>query len=195
LDANDSPHRQEPISVKKLLKGDGCWTTRKVILSWLIDTIRQTISLPPHRVDRFLEILTLVPPHQTRTTLTKWQQLLGELHCMLLGIPGARGLFSHLQAAFQHHDGKRICLSTEVHAALKDFRWLARDLARRPTRLAEILPTPKATLGACDAARTGMGGVAIVPLSVAPRAPYARTLTADTSHEADPIAASLLVPG
>ena len=197
LDAGDSPHRQEPISVKKLLKGDGCWTTRKVILGWLIDTVQQTIALPPHRVARFLDILTSVPLHQKRITLTKWQQLLGELRSMLLGIPGARGLFSHLQEAFRHHDGKRIRLSSAVHAALTDFRWLARDLARRPTRLAEILPTPDAALGACDAARAGMGGVAFVPLNVAPRAPYARALThlstADTSNGADPIAASSLV--
>jgi hypothetical protein len=31
---------------KKLLKGDGCWTTRKVVLGWLLDTVRQTIELP-----------------------------------------------------------------------------------------------------------------------------------------------------
>jgi hypothetical protein len=52
LEPGDSPHRQEPISVKKLLKGDGCWTTRKVVLGWLIDTVRHTVELPPHRVDR-----------------------------------------------------------------------------------------------------------------------------------------------
>jgi hypothetical protein len=26
------PHHQEPISVKKLLKGDGCWSTTKLLL-------------------------------------------------------------------------------------------------------------------------------------------------------------------
>ena len=38
--------RPEAISLKKLLKGDGSWTTRKVLLGWLVDTIRQTIELP-----------------------------------------------------------------------------------------------------------------------------------------------------
>ena len=34
----DSPFRQEPISVKKLKKGDADWDTQKTILSWDVDT-------------------------------------------------------------------------------------------------------------------------------------------------------------
>ena len=94
--------------------------TWKVVLGWLINTICQTIELPPHRVDRFLEILASVPPDQTRIALTKWQQLLGELRSMALGLPGAQGLFSHLQEAFRHHDGKRVQLNRGVHAAVSD---------------------------------------------------------------------------
>jgi len=90
LTADDGPHPQEPISTKKLSKGDGCWATRKVILGWLIDTVRQTIVLPPHRIERLMEILSLVPPQQKRISLLKWQKLLGELRSMLLGIPGAK---------------------------------------------------------------------------------------------------------
>jgi hypothetical protein len=35
LDSSDPEARQEPVSVKKLLKGDACWTTRKQVLGWL----------------------------------------------------------------------------------------------------------------------------------------------------------------
>jgi hypothetical protein len=136
------------------------------VLGWLIDTVRQTIELPPHRVDRFLEILASVPPDQKCIALTKWHQLLGELRSMALGLPGSQGLFSHLQAAFRHHDGKWVRLTRGVHASLANFQWLARDLASCPTRLAKILPTPKPAIGACDAARTSMGGIAFVPHSV-----------------------------
>ena len=38
LDPEDSPHRREPISVKKLLKGDCSWSTIKLVLGWIIDT-------------------------------------------------------------------------------------------------------------------------------------------------------------
>lgn len=40
---------------------------------------------------------------------------------------------------------------------------LASDLASRPTRIAEILPTAPAFVGSCDAAKVGMGGVWIPP--------------------------------
>jgi hypothetical protein len=168
LDSTDSPHRQEPASVKKLLKGDAFWATRHIILGWLVDTVRLTIELPPHRVARLLEILASIAPNQKRIRVTQWHQLLGELRSMLLGIPGAQGLFSVLQEAFRHTTDNRVRLSSAVHAFLDDFRWLAQDLTSRPTRLAEILPQDPAAVGAVDAAGAGMGGVWYVE-STAPR--------------------------
>ena len=47
LDPDDNPHRQEPASIKKLLKGDGAWDTRKIILGWIIDTMNGKIEPPP----------------------------------------------------------------------------------------------------------------------------------------------------
>ena len=60
LDEKDSPTRSEPISVKKLKKGDCTWDTCKVVLGWLLDTIAQTIQLPLHRVHRLSEICQCV---------------------------------------------------------------------------------------------------------------------------------------
>jgi hypothetical protein len=46
---SNHPFHQEPILVKKLLQGDGCWSTSKVMLGWwLIDMVWQTLELPPH---------------------------------------------------------------------------------------------------------------------------------------------------
>jgi hypothetical protein len=45
LEANDSPSRKEPASVKKLLQGNACWATRKVILGWIIDTLARSSSV------------------------------------------------------------------------------------------------------------------------------------------------------
>jgi hypothetical protein len=39
LDSKDPAARREPISVKKLLLGDACWTTNKKILGWILDTL------------------------------------------------------------------------------------------------------------------------------------------------------------
>ena len=54
--ALDEPHRNKAVSLKKLLKGDISWDTRKVILGCIIDTVRQTIKLPPHRKELLAKI-------------------------------------------------------------------------------------------------------------------------------------------
>jgi hypothetical protein len=160
LEKSDGPHRKEPASVKKLKQGDGYWCTRKMVLGWIIDTVQMTIELPPHRMARLQTLLASIPPHQKRTTVKKWQQLLGELRSMTLALPGSRGLFSLLQEALRHHSDGRIRLSQGVHHAISDFHWLANELATRPTRLFEIVPQPEPELlGAADASGLGMGGV------------------------------------
>lgn len=78
---------------------------------------------------------------------------------MVLGIPGGRGLFSTLQAAFKQPDTGRLRLTPEIHDFLADFRWLAKDLHRQKTRLTELVPQPPISIGACDASGLGMGGV------------------------------------
>jgi hypothetical protein len=162
LETHDPPSRQEPASVKKMLKGDACWATVKVILGWLVDTVRGTIELPPHRAERLQELL-LDALGRKRVSLKHWQQLLGELRSMVLAIPGGEGLFSHLQGAIRQSAQKRVRLTTLVHHQLADFKFLADDLGRRPTRIAEIVPTDATHVGASDASRGGMGGVWLPP--------------------------------
>jgi hypothetical protein len=159
LDDQDNVHRQE-------LKGDATWATRKIVLGWLLDTFAMPIQLPAHRVTRLFELLDSIAPKQRRTTVNKWQNLLGELRYMVLCIPGGKGLFSVLQEALRTKcdQGTRIRLSSAVHLILADFRWIAADLTCRPTSIAEIIPKYKPyTLGAQGAAATGMGGIHFVP--------------------------------
>jgi hypothetical protein len=152
------------VAVKKLCNGDAGWTTQKIILGWIVDTAHLTLELPPHRLDRLYELLASVPESCKRISAKRLHKLLGELRSMLLAFPGARGLFSTLQEAFRHPtaDG-RLKFSPALHDFLNNFRWLAHDLATRPTRIAELTPLPESTLGACDATGLGMGGVHFVP--------------------------------
>jgi hypothetical protein len=160
LEPGDKPTRQEPASVKKLRKGDGFWETRKLVLGWILDTLRMTIELPPHRLERLEEILNSIPRTQKRTSVRKWQQVLGELRSMAIAIPGSHGMFSLLQEALRRQADKRLRLSRGVHDCLDDFRWLFANLSERPTRLYELVPQPEPVLlGAGDACGRGMGGV------------------------------------
>ena len=84
---------------------------------------------------------------------------------MSIALPGSIGLFPLLQEAFCHEDStrSRLNLSKLLHGFLEDFCWLATDVATQPTRIAEFVPDPvPATIGACDAAGTGMGGIHFV---------------------------------
>jgi hypothetical protein len=159
VDPGESIFRNEPSSVKKMLQGNANWSTCKTILGWIINTVATTISLPYRRLQRLADILAEIPLSQKRTSVKQWHQILGELRSMALAIPGAQGLFSHMQDALCHEDPKgRLALRRGVHDALHDFRLLHDDLARRPTRHYELIPLAPTLLGSHDASGKGAGG-------------------------------------
>ena len=172
LQPGDNPFRQEPVSVKKLRKGDCSWSTIKLVLGWVIDTTAMTIQLPQHRVDRLVEILHSIPPHQKRTSVKKWHSILGELRSMSLALPGSRHMFSRLQNALSESDGNRISLKKGVHQALDDFKWLANDISSRATRIAELVPLLSSAEGHHDASGVGAGGVWFPGANIHPREGY-----------------------
>ena len=158
--------RKEPISEKKLGKGDDSWSTYKTILGWDVDTQAMTIALPPHRKERLMAILDAVL-HRKRVSVQTWHKLLGELRSMSLAVSGSDGCFSFLQHALKPL-AKRIKITAPVRHQLLDFRWLADNVSSRPTHLAEIVPTPPTYFGTVDASGRGMGGVWFPPGPPAP---------------------------
>ena len=151
--------RQDPISTKKLRKGDACWSTRKVVLGWVIDTLRGTVELPPHRRQRLQDLLHELHLRR-RVSRATWHRFLGELRSMAMGLPGVIGLFSQLQTVLANHTDKhRVRIHQAARDAIHDTKLLLLDVGRRPTRLNELFPTIPWAVGACDAAKAGMGGV------------------------------------
>ena len=59
---------------------------------------------------------------------------------MDIDLPGVRGLFSHMQEALRHMEGKGVTMTKGVYQALTDFRWLADNLSRCPTIMYELVP-------------------------------------------------------
>lgn len=90
LSPADRSSRKEPVSVKKLRQGDACWSTRKVVLGWDLDTVAGTLCLPPHRLDRLYALLDAFLPTRKRVPIADWHRLLGELRSMAPALPGAR---------------------------------------------------------------------------------------------------------
>jgi hypothetical protein len=87
-----------------------------------------TLTLPGSRLQRLATILAVNPRSPKRLSIKRWHRLLGELWSMSLAIPGARGLFSHLQAALASQQQDRLRLARRFHDALDNFRWLRDDL-------------------------------------------------------------------
>ena len=154
----DEKHRNEAVSLKKLLKGDGSWATRKLILGWLIDTVRQTLELPAYRKEALAEIFTELAG-KNRVSNKRWMEILGKLRFVSVAIPGTGSLFTALQGALTKANGNRIRITRQLRDHIQAFASLAASLSSRPTHLAEIIPQDPSFVGTTDAAKAGMGGV------------------------------------
>jgi hypothetical protein len=119
--------RNEAVSLKKLLMGDGSWSTRKLMLGWILDTVRQTLELPPHRHAELTSIFADLS-HAHRVSFKRWQQALGKLRFVSVAIPGSPGLFSTLQWAHNKANGNRVRVNRFVRDCLDSFGRLAADL-------------------------------------------------------------------
>ena len=156
--AADEPHRNEAASIKKLKAGDGSFATRKVILGWILDLLRQQLELPAHRKELLAQIFTDLA-NRKRVSYKKWQRYLGLLRFVAEAIPGSKGLFCSLQLALTKSRENRIRITKGLRHHLDTFASLAASLSHRPTHLAEIVPQEPSYLGTVDAAKAGMGGV------------------------------------
>ena len=88
---------------------------------------------------------------------------------MALALPGARGLFSQMQEALCHVKVKRVTLSPGVHDALENFKWLAEDVAKRPTRMYKLVPLRPTVDGYHDSSGYMCGGVVLPGPTATPR--------------------------
>jgi len=159
---------KDPISEKKLLKGDGRWDTRKEILGYLLDGVARTIQLPADRADALLKELRAVLKKQ-RVQLKRFRSLVGRLQHAARILPAARAFFTPLYNALKGlPDSIGLSRAGEVRHALLDVAVVIRDLSRRPTHVTELTQQPLDYTGYCDASAFGAGGVwfgANAPLS------------------------------
>jgi hypothetical protein len=111
---------------------------------------------------------------------------------MMLALPGARGLFSHLQVALQSNNNNSLCLHRGFHDALDDFRWLQKSLASRPTRLYKLVPQAPTIIGPHDASGFGAGGVWLPTSTTTPCA--TPLLTLDPSSPSGTLMTTTVAP-
>jgi len=191
VDGDNSKHRNHVPSIKKFLKGDADLSTQKVVLGWIIDVLKQTLELPPHRIQRLREIFDYLR-HRDRVGTSMWHKILGELRSMSIGIPGSRGLFSMLQEGLKFRDQNRIRITKAIWDQLLDFEYLTNDLDKQPTSIAELVPDHPVAVGPHDASGDGMGGVwlpSVTNSNLTPilwRAKFPEDITADLVSFSNP---------
>ena len=132
------------------------WPHKWPSVTICVDTVAGTIELPSHRVVRLHAMLSSFPRSRRTCSKRDLQKLVGELHSMIVAIPGGVGCMSWLQEQLKGA-GNRVYLNRRFKDAIDDFRWLAEDIARRPARIAELVPEPPTYVGTSNATRAGMG--------------------------------------
>jgi hypothetical protein len=157
--ATGTPDAKDPISEKKMLKGDGRWDTQKEILGYLLDGVARTVQLPPDRAADLLKEIGSILKKQ-RVPLKRFRSIAGRLQHAARILPAARAFFTPLNNALRGLPPfVGLSRTGEVRHALIDIAAVIRDLSRRPTHVSELVQGSLAHTGYCDASAFGAGGV------------------------------------
>jgi hypothetical protein len=157
--ATGTPDAKDPISEKKLAKGDARWDTHKEILGYWLDGVIRTVQLPPNRANNLLqEVKSLLK--KKRVPLKRFRSIAGRLQHAARILPAAKAFFTPLNNALKGTPAF-IGLSRhgKVRHAILDFAAVIRDLASRPTHVNELVQQTLDYAGYCDASAFGAGSI------------------------------------
>jgi hypothetical protein len=133
---------KDPISLKKLQKGDARWSPTKEILGFLFDGHGKTVQLPE---DKSAEILVEIKRILKKKTVPfkRFQILLGKLRHVAIILPGLRGLFTPGNRVLGEQPSRvPLHAKSPMRQMLKDMASLVQQLQQRPTHARELVPLP-----------------------------------------------------
>jgi hypothetical protein len=117
------------------------------MLGWVIDTVAETLELPPHRLQRLHSLLDDLGPPRERMAPPSGTKCWANYASMSLAIPGSTGLFSVLQDTLRRGDQYRVRLTRHVHACSHDFCAACRLPAHAPHPLPGTCPPSPPNVG------------------------------------------------
>jgi hypothetical protein len=150
---------KDPISTKKLKKGDAKLATRKEILGFEGNGQARTWKLPATKRDPICAELRRLE-RQPRIKRQRLEKITGKLINATRIAPAAKGLMTPFFKALHTDPGAtKIRKKTfDLHGAMRDMRELLDDLERRPTHVRELVQFSPSAVGMDDASKHGMGG-------------------------------------
>jgi hypothetical protein len=142
-----------------LKKGDGNFESKKDMIGFRFDGIKQTVHLLPEKAAAYIRETHCILRRKL-VPLKILQGVVGKLRHASIILPAACGVFTPINAAMKGSP-KHIILgaNSEVRAALEDLCTLLQILASRPTHVRELVPDIPQYVGYHDAAAEGAGGV------------------------------------
>ena len=147
----------DPVSEKKLAKGEGTWAYQKEILGWMFDGEQYTIQLPVQKCDDICRLLRRII-RLPRVATKKFQQLTGKLQHASLGIPGGKSLFTPFDMALKVATDV-VVITPILKQTMADWRVFIQYLSSHPTSVFQLIQQPPAFIAYTDACRLGAGGV------------------------------------
>ena len=154
---------EDPISFKKLKKGDGTWMLRKDILGFTFDGDAKTLWLESPKREALLTTLHtwLRASRATNAGIPfeEFESILAKLRHALTAIPAGKGLLSPCNRLLR----KRppfvfLHRNKPLQTALADIRTLLRESTLLPTKCYELVSDWPDFVGVKDASKQGVGG-------------------------------------
>jgi hypothetical protein len=130
---------KDPISLKKLLRGDAQWSPQREILGFIVDSENKTVGISDAKANNIVAKIRKILKKK-KIQLEWYRRIIGKLRHVALIMPGTKGLFSPINHALKG-DPPVIGLGrlSDVRAALLDLATLV-SLAARPTHIKELVP-------------------------------------------------------
>ena len=188
VDSND------PISEKKLVKGEGQYSLFKTILGFDFDGKRKTMWLEEEKRAKLLTILhswLRAGSLNRGIPFREFESVIAKLRHAFTALPGGRGLLSPCNRLLKRRPPVVYFHRNEpLHAAISNCRTILRESTNRPTRCRELVAGWPDFIGVVDASSHGVGGVIIGELSECPptvfRLQWPPDITANVISEATP---------
>jgi hypothetical protein len=149
----------DPISIKKLLVGDGVLAVQNEILGWIFDSSRQCIEFPKAMVDSLLADL-----HQTSQKVDvpqkAFEKLRGWLQHACIGIPVGQSLMGPIDNTLtigrcQIDIGKNPLLKQ----CLNNFHTIIKIMCKQATFCKEFIPDTPDYVGYCNSSKLGASSI------------------------------------
>jgi hypothetical protein len=178
---------KDPISHKKLRKGDGTFETTKCLLGFDFDGVNKTLWLEDTKRAALLTILHQWIRSATRARrgipFAEFESVTAKLRHAFTALWEGRGLLSPCnwiiqrrpKVVYLHRDGALL-------EAIRDIRTILRTSATRPTQCKDSVAAWPDYIGIVDASSHGVGGVILSELSGVPPTVFRLQWPSDISN-------------